>query len=938
MKTLKRILFLVAAGAGILLAPFRLQSEPHNRFRRYDVRSGLSNSTVKDILQDRSGYMWFATRDGLSRFNGEDFVSFCSSAQGPSLNIDAICLHRNEDKIWIGSPEGLYLFSPSDGSCQRADFDGRVIDYVNCLHHDNVGNLWIGCFAGVYKYNEEDSSLEFYDLPLSGAIAGDEYGNILVGHSSGLSKYLPETSSFGKTLTPSANIRLGKEEYRNITAIRHIEADKFLVGTRDGAVAEFNESTNVFRDLSPKNLPESFPTPARIHDFQPSDGGKFYVGADNGMFILDPVSGRWELCDNEISRESIYRFYVDREKGLWIGTYFCGVNYRPLLLDCIDCFRNDGTPGSLRGTAVSEFCPDGKGHIWIGTENGGLNRFNVEDGTFTDFTHLSHNNIHALCLDGDRLWIGTFSDGLDCLDLKSMKVRSYTSRQSDTTSLCSDFVYSLLKARDGSLYVGTLAGLCTLDSCTGRFRRVKEMGTGFICDLHQDASGDIWVADRNRGLFRKGLGSDGWTHYQYDANDTSTLPDDHITRIYSDALERLWICTEKRGICRYVPESDNFIRFGERQGLPLSIYYGLLDDGTGNLWLSSNRGLIRYNPQTQNAQQYTAEDGLQSNQFNYRSSLKTEDGKMYFGGVDGFNSFYPVKLASNNIPPQVSVSNVNAHYSGSGGDSSEGNLDKSSGVVRLPYNTVSVDISVDCLSYAAPSRNLISWRMTGVNDDWVTTPVKTVSFSNLKAGKHHFVARACNGDGLWSGNNACLDIIIAPHPMLSWWAILLYVLAGIGLCFAASVVLRRRKAEKAQQRMTEAKIELFNQIFHNVNIQSEEVVKSISSTTDNDEKWQNRLNGIIRDNLSDGDFNVDMLAKQMSVSRSLLQRKMKALLGITPNDYIKLVRLNAAKELLSTGQYRVNEVCWMTGFNNLSYFTKCFRQQFGVLPKTLGGK
>ncbi len=938
MKTLKRIFFLVAAGAGLLLAQFRLQSEPHTRFRRYDVRSGLSNSTVKDVLQDRNGYMWFATRDGLNRFNGEEFISFCSSAQGTGLNIDAICLHRYRDKIWIGSTEGLYLFNPAGGDFQRVDLDGRVTESVNCLVYDNAGNLWIGCLSGVYKYNDEDSSLDFYALPMSNAIASDEYGNILVGHSDGLSKYLPETSSFGKTLIPSGNHGRGREEYRNITAIKRIEADKFLIGTRDGAVAEFNESTNAFRDLSPIKFPESFPTPARIHDFQPAGDGEFYVGADNGMFILDTISGRWELCDNEISRESIYRFFVDREEGLWIGTYFCGVNYRPQLLERIDCFLDEGKPGSLHGTAVSEFCPDGKGNIWIGTENGGLNCFNAASGIFTDFSSLSHNNIHALCLDGDRLWIGTFSKGLDCLDLGSMKVRKFSSNPTDTTSLCSDFVYSLLLASDGGLYVGTLGGLCILDPQSGRFTKVSEMGSGFICDLYEDSAGDIWAADRNCGIFRKEKECGKWVHYCFDENDQSSLPDDHITRISTDALDRLWFCTEKGGICRYAPDTDSFIRVGERQGLPTSVYYGLLDDGTGNLWLSSNRGIIRYNLQTRSYRQYTAEDGLQSNQFNYRSSFKAEDGKMYFGGVGGFNSFYPIRIVPGVVKPQVNISSVTARYSGEGQSISGEILDISSGAVRLPHSIVCVDISVDCLSYAAPSRNLISWKMGGVNGDWVITDVKTISFSNLKAGKHTFAVRACNGDGLWSEGCASLDVIVTPHPMRSWWAILIYILVGIALVFAVAVFYRRRKAEKEQQRLVEAKIEFFNQIFHNVNLHSEEVVRSAGVNQENDEKWMNRLNGIIRDNLSNGDFSVDMLAAQMAVSRSLLQRRMKSLLGITPNDYIRLVRLNAAKELLSTGQYRVNEVCWMVGFNNLSYFTKCFSKQFGVLPKNCNQK
>ena len=936
----------------MVLSALPLRSEPHNRFRRYDVRNGLSNSTVKDILQDREGYIWLATRDGLNRFNGTGFRTFCSSSGGDCLNIDAICLHPYENKIWIGSSDGLYLFDCADESCRRVDFGDRELKNVNCLHCDKWGNLWAGCNDGIYKFNINGSGIARYNssTPPRGeeetltnvlCIASDGYGNILAGHSGGICKYSGEDDSFGRTYPPSGEGR--GAESNSVTAIRRIDADRFLVGTKTGTVAEFSESADKFRDFTPAGLPGDDGVSARVHDFHPAGGGKYYVGTDSGMYFLDLNDGSWSRCDNEIARESIYRFARDSEDGLWIGTYFCGANYRPLLLENIDCFTDDGTRGSLRGTAVSELCADGKGNVWIATENGGLNRFNIRTKTFTDFSALSHNNIHALCLDGGRLWIGTFSKGLDCLDLNTMRISKRSHNPGDSTSLCSDFVYSLLKSSDGGIYVGTLSGLCIMDPRTGRFRRVSELGVCFIGDLGEDSSGNIWAADRNLGLHKLEKESGEWVHYRSDEDDPYSLPDNHLTRICTDGTGRIWLCTEKGGICRYEPGIDGFIRYGAAEGLPPSVYYGLLDDGMGNLWLSSNRGIIKYNPATHESRQYTTEDGLQSNQFNWRSSLKTADGRMYFGGVNGFNSFYPTGLVPNKVKPRVRISSVTARYSGTAGaapgeSGGGGKLDISSGVIRLPHNTISVDIGIDCLSYAAPSRNAIAWKMEGVSSDWVTSGSGTISLSNLRPGKHRFMARGGNNDGLWSDDCATVCLLVAPHPLLSLWAIAFYSLAAAGAIASVFRLRRRRKAERRRQRAAEAKIEFFNQLFNSVKINSEEAAKSASSAPDNDAKWMEKLNGIISDNLSNGEFNVDMLAEQMSVSRSFLQRKMKAILGMTPNDYVKLVRLKAASQLLSSGQYRVNEVCWMSGFNNVSYFTKCFYRQFGILPKDWSAK
>lgn len=929
----------------MILSPLPLRSEPHNRFRRYDVRNGLSNSTVKDILQDRDGYMWFATRDGLNRFDGTGFKTFCSSSGGNCLNIDAICLHPIENKIWIGSTDGLYLFDCADGSCRRVNFGDRELNNVNCLHCDRLGYLWAGCYDGIYKFDINGSAAAYYNStapPSNGenlnivlCIASDGYGNIIAGHAGGISKYYRENDSFGRPYLPSGEG--GGDESNAVTAIRMIDTDRFLVGTKTGTVAEFSESADKFRDFTPAKRFSGDGISARVHDFHPAGDDKYYVGTDSGMYILDLKDGRWSRCDNEIAGESIYRFIRDREDGLWIGTYFCGANYRPVLLGNIDCFTDDGTPGCLRGTAVSELCPDGKGNIWTGTENGGLSRFDIRTKTFTDFSTLSHNNIHALCLDGNLLWVGTFSKGLDCIDLNTMRVRNWSRNPDDSTSICSDFVYSLLKAGDGSLYVGTLSGLCVMNPVSGKFRKAEELGNNFIGDLHEDGSGDIWVADRNLGLHRLEKGSGKWIHYRHDEQNPNSLPDNHLTRICTDGTGRMWLCTEKGGICRYEPETDGFVRYGAGEGLPRSVYYGLLDDGMGNLWLSSNRGIIKYNPATHESRQYTTEDGLQSNQFNYRSSLKTADGRMYFGGVNGLNSFLPIRLESNRVKPQIRISSVTARYSGKDEGGYE-KLDMSSEVIRLPHNTVSVDIDIDCLSYAAPSRNVVSWKMDGVSSDWVTAGSGTISLSNLRPGRHRFMARGCNNDGLWSDDCATVCLLVAPHPLLSGWAIALYCVAAVAAGGLALRLSRRRKAEKFQQRAAEAKLEFFNQLFQNVKIHSEEAAKSVSAAPDNDGKWMEKLNGIISDNLSNGEFNVDMLAEQMSVSRSFLQRKMKAILGMTPNDYVKLVRLKAASQLLSSGQYRVNEVCWMSGFNNVSYFTKCFYKQFGVLPKDWSAK
>ena len=977
-----------------------IHAESLSQFRRYDVRSGMSSNTVKDIIQDRKGYMWFATKDGLNRFNGKEFNVFCSSSTGNGLNIDALCEHNREDKIWIASPEGLYLFDCNDETCEEVKPDGKKLKNVNCLKYDLGGNLWIGCNDGVYRFDSSSGRTSFYSCHISNretiesknepltivkAIAVDSFGNVLVGHTTGLSKYIADNDCFGRNYQINPDER--NNDYNAVTAILQTDMDKFLIGTQMGAVAEFSESTNSYRLMMPNEMQSKQIATARVFDFHHIAGSRYYVGMDNGMCILDMHDGSWKQCNNDISGQSTYKFASDKENGLWIGTYFCGANFCPAMLYKINRYTDSGRPGSLKGTAVSEFCDDGKGHLWIGTENGGLSRFDIRKETFEDYTNLlSYNNIHALYLDGDKLYVGTFSKGLDCLDLKTKRVKNFSNDRSDSTTLCNDFIYAIHKASDGMIYVGTLAGMSIFDPRTQKFKKVKELNNSFICDILEDGEGNIWAADRQQGLWMlPHQKNENWKHYCHDADNPKSLPDNYILRIYMDETERLWFCTEKKGICRYVPEDDSFVSYGIEQGLPYSIYYGILDDGTGNLWLSSNRGIVKYNPDTQKTQLYTYEDGMQSNQFNYRSSLKTADGKMYFGGVSGFNSFYPSRLSPNTVKPSVCISSVNVLYTGRnsgqtrikpvsyGISDMNGNSVKKDGsmngnnwdnrnsynggyrnsyngsyrnsynggyrnsdhgnTIKLPHNAVSIEIHLDCLSYAAPARNLFSWKMDGISSDWIVTKSNVVTFSSLKPGKHRFSARASNNDGVWSDDLANLTIIVKPHPLLSWWAFTIYIFILAAVGYGLYRMVARRKKEKEEKKMIEAKIAFFNQIFNNVNAQSEEAVKEIVSNGDSDEKWTDQLNTIIRENLSNGDFTIEMLADKLYMSRTALQRKTKSMFGMSPNEYLRIVRLRAAAQLLETGKYRINEVCWMTGFNNFSYFTKVFTKMFGIRPK-----
>ena len=808
----------------VLLLATALPGSAINPYRRYDTRNGLSDNSVKDICQDSRGYMWFATKDGFNRFNGYRFDVFGSSFSGEHLNIDVICPHSDGIRIWLGCTEALMLFDPRDERLTRFDArnsEGKGIRNCISLLYDPLGDLWIGTDDGLFRWDERIGRLFRYELEESdgGTCRGirtifeDNGGEIWVGTTAGLYRYHRKTDRFGRNAKPKPESSLlGDNE---ITAIVEAEDGKLLIGMQNGYLGEFDIYTGRFTQFPAFDAEGKQLSVARIHTIFRRDMNRYMIGSDSGLFFFSRKNGRWSVSGDNLAEESIYRCFRDREGGIWIGTYFCGVNYLSPRQDEILWYYDDGRPESLDGNAVSQFCDDGRGNLWIATENGGLNHFDVRNRKFTNHTARSHNNLHALCMDGDDLLIGTFSQGLDLMNLRTGKVVNYRNVPGDSASLCNDYVYAIFRASDGTLYVGTMSGMCTFDKRRGRFSRVKITEGRFIYDIAEDTGGNIWVASKVSGIYRYSPGDGTWKNYRHDELDPRSPADDRYIRVYVDTGGQVWFCGESAGICRYDPPMDGFENFGADDNLPNGIYYGVLDDSAGNLWLSSNQGILKYNPQLHTCARYTIEDGLQSNQFNFRSSHKAGDGTFFFGGINGFNYFSPFNISVNKVRPEIVISSVRMHRADSFSVGSERQT-LPDGNLRISSKTISFDINFECLSYVAPGQNRYAWKLEGFNSDWVYTDQHSVSFMKLPAGRYVFRVRGCNNDGYWSDATRSLEMSIQPHPFLSPVAKGVYFLLVALLIVAAVRVILRRQGEKKEKELIQTKMAFFTQVAHEI--------------------------------------------------------------------------------------------------------------------------
>lgn len=811
-------------------------------FKRYDVRSGLSENSVRCIVQDSMGYMWFATKDGLNRFNGHEFTVYGTSSDGDGrhYNINFICPHRDNRHIWVATTVDLFLFD-SRGEAfsvfENLTADGTSVSGVFSMQYDPDGVLWLATPKGVFAYDEDagrvvnyrNHPMDPHSIPNNHVWVAycDAAGQMWFGTRSGLARYNPDKDNF--TVYAADEPAFGRPPCNEIMALAESADGVMWAGTWYGGLARLDRTRGTFSYYFGEGAPTSI---SRVRALYPYPDGRFMVGSDDGLFDFDPQAGECRHIEGDLAEESIYYFYRDREGGIWIGTYFCGVNYISPRDRDIEWYFDNGTSAGPSGNAVSQFCEDPRGNVWIATENGGLNYFDTRRKTFRQFRagpsdrDISYNNIHALLLDGDRLWIGTFSRGLDVMDLRTGRVRNYRHDPADKSTIPNDHIYSLYKGSDGTVYVGTLHGACSYDPAGDRFRRWERMRNVFAYDIIEDAAGDIWIASQRDGVWRYTPSTGEYVNYRHDPADPRSVASNWVIRTYIDDGGRLWFCTEGSGISRYDYQDGGFVNYGAANSLPNSVIYGMLADSEGKLWLSSNGGLIKYDPETQQATTYTFEDGMQSNQFNFRSSLRTSNGKFWFGGVNGFNCFYPSNIAVNRVKPTVAIPAVYLHSSDNR-MSSQQRVTVPDGRITIPYKVVSFEILFESLSYMAPGKNRFAYMLDGVHKDWIHTAQSNVSFINLPHGHYTFRVKSTNNDGVWSDGDQKLEIHILPPPWKTAYAQALYILLALGLLATVFLFnMRRQRRLKEQemkdmelakeQELLQSKITFFTHVAHEI--------------------------------------------------------------------------------------------------------------------------
>ncbi|MGX5688308.1 ligand-binding sensor domain-containing protein [Arcticibacter tournemirensis] len=821
-----------------------LSAQPYY-FKRYEVEDGLSTNTIFASLQDKHGFLWFGTVDGLNRFDGYTFKVFRPDKEDPgSIGTDMVSglIEDNKGTLWVGTGKGLYRYNTiSEDFTLVKPTIGMVITNLNT---DKYGNVWFMSDAKIFCYSPARHELHLYDarnIMDASSLCVSPDGSIWVGTSGGLVRELNIKNKSFKSYDVFKHSKPAKARY----ILRIYDAGKYLMlGTSNQGVKLFNKESKTYEDILTHNKDKS---EIYVRDFLHITGDEYWIATEVGIFIYNLSTRKVVnlVKDNvnpySLSDNAVYTLCKDREGGIWVGSFFGGVNYYPRQYNLFEKFFPTNSDSSISGNAVREICKDDYGNIWVGTEDAALNKFNPKTSVFTHFsptgskTDISYTNIHGLLAKGNELWIGTFEHGLDIMDIRTNKVIRHYDSGDAPDELKSNFIVTFLATRTGKTYIGTTRGLYLYNEEKNNFTHVNLFNNDyrtFVYSILEDHSGNIWIGTIRDGLIRLDNNTGKKSYFKNDPRKSKSLNSNRINKILESSGGTIWLATDGGGLCKYVPGSNTFKSYTINEGLPSNFIFGILEDSRKNLWISTSKGLVCFNPFSEKITTFTKSNGLLNDKFNYNSAFKdTTDGYMYFGSVKGMIRFNPDKFTENTYIPPVYITGFEVYNKELPVDKENSPLKKSiilTDTIVLTYDQSSFNIKFAALSFTAPEMAEYAYKLEGLDSRWIYLKTnRQAYFTGLGPGTYTFHVKASNSSGQWNKTDTKLVVVILPPIWKSPAAYLIYMLILLAAFYY--IIKRydrkvkeknRRKIEllahKKEQEVYQAKINFFTNVAHEI--------------------------------------------------------------------------------------------------------------------------
>ncbi len=811
------------------------------KFEHLSVEQGLSSGTVYSILQDTRGFIWFGTPDGLNRYDGYNFICYKYDPDDPNSisnnNAGNIYLDRSGN-IWIGTwGGGLNKFDLESEVFQRflpdpKNPDSISDDRVQSIHEDSLGNIWVGTYRkGLDKLSMEKSedgtiSYKFMNYQhdpddpdsLSSnriwAITEDRSGNIFAATNSGLSILDQRTEKFTRFYhDPSDQFSLSNSHIRTLF---NSSDGAIWIGTQNGLNRLEPGTKKFYRYLyEPKNKNKF--SKNTINSIVEDKNNNLWIGSAEGLYYLNKENystiGYYARSgiDTSLSQNEIRSVFVDGPGNLWIGTYGGGVNkYNPYSQKFDHIMSDVDIPGSLTDNNVLTILEDSRGLLWVGTDDGlhrsitdrkkgisqSLTRFKVYKHDPDNPESIANNKVWALYEDKDgTVWVGTRTGGLSKFLSERDVFKRYSFDSLDPSSLARMGVLTIFEDKDANFWIGSYAGgLYKFDRDSEtfiNFRNSKDddqsLGHDEVWSIFEGKKGSLWLGTGN-GLNKMDKESGKFIRFDLKNQSGSITQNTRVFSIFEDNEGYLWLGTDW-GLHRFDQKTGEFRIFLEKDGLPNNRIFGRVPDGAGNLWLSTNNGLSKFNIDAETFKNYDVDDGLQGREFSQGAYFRSADGRIFFGGPNGFNTFYPEQIIENPDKPAVVLTSFKIFNKSvvPGPDSPLSRPITETDKIELKYSDKVFSFEFSALDFASPKYNKYAYKMDGFDEDWikVNADKRFAYYSNLEPGKYVFKVKGSNNDGIWNDKGREIKIVIIP-PF--WDTLLFKVLIVIFTGFLVWVV------------------------------------------------------------------------------------------------------------------------------------------------------